>query len=191
MASTTASDLMTDEDEIFEAFIPLLEGEPDPLLADGWFSTGEVQRKLHDEEGIKVNPSAMHSVLMDLHEDHLLDESRGNFALYDPSSVQSLSRLALAQSSVDEFDREEGDVLGQLLTKATLGDRHPSPRDHQAEGVASLVDKGVLTFDEGGSGLSWAGRLGEMISMGGLPTGMFEELPRSTGGLEDFGVELS
>jgi hypothetical protein len=182
---------MTDEDEIFEAFIPLLEGKPDPLLTDGWFSPGDVQRKLHEEKGIKVNPSAMHSVLMDLHEDHLLDESRGNFALYDPSSVQSLSRLALAQSSVDEFDREEGDVLGQLLTKATLGDRRPSPSDRHAKAVARLVEKGVLTFNGDERGLGWAGRLGEMIFMGGLPTDMFEELPRSTGDLEDFGVGRS
>lgn len=170
-------DLDSDRDvQLMEAFIGLIEGNPDEVV-HGWFSTADVQLALFKREGLNITPDEMRRTLRHFVEGLQLDSYdpvRDKWALYDPQNVQSLCRLALAQSGAEEFTSEEGAFLSRELTRAVNGEPRPRPKDGESDVVSSLIDKGLLHFERGT--LAFAGRLGEWASMGGGES-FFEDLP--------------
>lgn len=174
-------DLDSDRDvRLMEAFIGLIEGNPDEVV-HGWFTTADVQLALFKRDDLLVDPREMRRVLRHFVEGLQLDRYgpiRDRWALYDPQNVQSLCRLALAQSVEEEFTRLEGAFLSRELTHATDGDPQPVPKEGEYAVVASLVEKGILHYERGR--LAFAGRLGEWASMGGGES-FFEPLPQEHG----------
>lgn len=170
-------DLDSDRDaRLMEAFIGLIEGNPDEVV-HGWFTTADVQLALFKREGLLITHDEMRRTLRHFVKGLQLDSYdpvRDKWALYDPQSVQSLMRLALAQSGAEEFSREQGAFLSRELTRAVNGEPQPRPRDGESDVVSSLIDKDLLHFERGT--LAFAGRLGEWASMGGGES-FFEDLP--------------
>jgi len=183
-------DLESDRDaRLMEAFIGLIEGNPDEVV-HGWFTTADVQLALYRSDGLLVTPEEMRRTLRRFVDGLQLDSYdpiRHRWALYDPNNVQSLLRLADRQATGKNFTTDEVEYLSKKLTRVVNGEgtKYLSVDGINPEAIRSLIDAGVLEWEEGQTPeedyLTWAGRLGEYCSMGGCGESFFEDLPMEHG----------
>jgi len=178
-------DLDSDRDaRLMEAFIGLIEGEPDEIV-HGWFTTADVQLAFFQEFDIEATPEEVRRTLGHFADGLQVDARenlRDQWALFDPQSEQSLLRLADAQSTGENFTTREAEYLAANLSR-TIGPVdgvHEAPyfNENYEEEIRSLASKGILELD--GQSVEWAGRLGEWCSMGGGES-FFEAPPMQHG----------
>ena len=166
--------------------------EPTPgevKVLEGWFDTADIQIALLKKENVVATPDEVRRVLRHFAADLQVDTSepiRDRWALFDPNSVQSLLRCALAQSSAERLTRGETTWLSQRFTQVIHGQETSSPsyRKDEEDVVGSLIEKGVLSWigsDALGSGVEWTGPLGRLCRRGGEGERIFEDLPQSHG----------